>query len=244
MKLLLIVTTLLVSLSACASDMGKTAWQDPLQAKDRPAEDKMRDAGRKPNDVMNFLGVKPGMRVLELVASGGYYTEVLAGRVGAEGEVLSHNTKFMLEVRDGVNNKQMTDRLANNRLPNVTRFHREMGNLNLTNEVDAVTLILNYHDLLGLFESSVRENLLQELRTALKPGGVLGIVDSQANAGKHDAALHRVHNETVKTEVLQAGFTLHSEGFFLRNPDDNHELPVFNPAIRGKTDRFVYRFTK
>ena len=72
----------------------------------------IRDAGRKPVEVLRCLGVESGMTVLDVFAASGWYTEVLAHAVGANGTVYAQNTEFLLSMRDGVNDKGMTARLA------------------------------------------------------------------------------------------------------------------------------------
>ena len=72
-----------------------------MQSAQRSEADKNRDASRKPQKVMQFFGVEQGMTVLEIISSGGYYTEVLSHRVGESGKVYAHNNKFMLEVFEG-----------------------------------------------------------------------------------------------------------------------------------------------
>ena len=214
-----------------------------LQQATRSEADRKRDAGRKPQQVMQFAGITPGMKVLDYIASGGYYTEVLSHRVGPKGQVLAHNNNFMLKVMDGRFNKEITKRLDNNRLKNVTRFEHEFGDFNLNNEIDAATMMLNYHDLYGQ-EKSKRQAVLAELKQALKPGGLFVVIDMEANPGKHDPQLHRIQSDIVRKEILAAGFILEKEGEFLRNPHDDHTKIVFDPSIRGKTDRFVFVFKK
>ncbi|MFT5691396.1 MAG: putative methyltransferase [Oceanicoccus sp.] len=219
-------------------------WRAGLDDTHRPASDKKRDNDRKPADVLHVLGVKSGMKVLDLFAAGGYYTEVLSLKVGDKGEVLSHNDKFLLEVMNGLFDLQMTDRLAMNRLPNVTRFHREIGSLGLQSEIDVITFVLNYHDLYSTKDKKQRVAFLAELHAALKSDGVLGIIDSQANAGDHNPSLHRINSGIVKLEMATAGFRLVAESDVLSNSADDHLINVFDPSIRGKTDRFLLKFQK
>ena len=62
-----------------------------LATSDRLAEDKARDVGRRPAEVLAFLGIEPGMTVMDVIASGGYYSEVLAEAVGPDGLVYAQN---------------------------------------------------------------------------------------------------------------------------------------------------------
>ena len=185
--------------------------------------------------------------MLDLFAAGGYYTEVLAAAVGPDGKVLAHNNNFLLTVRDGVFDKEMTARLADNRLANVQRLDRELQELNLQPEsLDAVNLVLNYHDVYSFTKEAggTTESVLRLLYSLLKPGGVLGIIDHSANPGPHERDLHRINKDIVIEEVTGSGFTLEAQSDLLRNPDDDLTGSVFDPALRGHTDRFVLRFRK
>jgi predicted methyltransferase len=224
-------------------DHSAKAFAHALKNSARPEADRKRDEGRKPQQIIHFAGIKPGMRVLDIVASGGYYTEVLSHRVGEKGEVLSHNNKFMLNVLEGRFKKEMDDRLADDRLTNVTRFHKEFGEFGLKSEVDAATMVLNYHDLYN-FPEEKRQAFLNEVKTALKPGGIFLVIDMEGNEGPHDPKLHRLNSKIVKNEITAAGFTLADESSILANPNDDHKLVVFDPAIRGKADRYVFKFVK
>jgi len=88
---------------------------------------------------------------------------------------------------------------------------------------------------------------LAELFKAMKPGGIVGVVDHVALPGETRATadkLHRIDPETVKADFKAAGFVLEGESDLLRMPSDDHAKLVFDPAVRGKTDRFVFRFRK
>ena len=91
----------------------------------RSTEDKARDGGRKPAEVITFLGVEPGMTVIDVIAASGYYTEVLSRAVGPLGKVYAQNPAAVLKFREGANDKALNHRLADNRLPNVIRWDRE-----------------------------------------------------------------------------------------------------------------------
>ena len=94
-----------------------------LASESRSEADRARDAGRKPERVIEFLGIKSGMRVVDIIAAGGYYTEVLSLAVGPDGEVIAQNPQSVLEFREGANEKAISARLAGNRLPNVSRVN-------------------------------------------------------------------------------------------------------------------------
>ncbi len=71
----------------------------------------------------------------------------------------------------------------------------------------------------------------------MKPGAVLGFIDHVANSGGDPA-------QVVRDTFAKSCFTLEAEAEFLRNSDDDHTLAVFDKTIRGKTDRFVFRFIR
>ncbi len=230
--------------SATSQNMDEILFAQTLLSSQRSATDKTRDEGRKPQQVMQFFGIEKGMTVLELLSSGGYYTEVLSHRVGEKGKVIAHNNKFILEVFDGRFGEEFMQRTADNRLPNVEHYIKEFGQFNIFHQVDVATIVLNYHDFYSNLDKEKRMKLLSQIRTALKPGGVVGIIDMQARNGVHQPKLHRVYHQRVLDELVEAGFVFDAKANFLKNADDDHSKVVFDPSIRGKVDRFVLRFKK
>jgi predicted methyltransferase len=216
-----------------------------LASPGRPEGDRERDAGRKPTDVIAFLGIEPGMTVIDLVAAGGYYTEVLSGAVGPTGKVYAQNGAFVLKIRDGVNDEAMTARLAGNRLSNVERLDREMSDLGLAPEsVDAAFTALNFHDIYNGSGRKAALRFLAAVRAALKLGGVLGLIDHSGGAGEDDAELHRIEEALVEKLAKSEGFEVEARSELLRNPEDDRTKNVFDPTIRGKTDRFLLLLRK
>ena len=105
----------------------------------------------------------------------------------------------------------------------------------------------NYHDMYGFFGPQQAAAADASIFHALKPGGIFIVIDHIAPAGTSGTSpttLHRIDLETVKTQVEAAGFKLEAESDILKNPADTHTLKVFDPAIRGKTDQFVFKFRK
>jgi len=247
-KLLLVFLafTFIISCSSQKPMIGAVdaeALSTALQAGDRTAAEKERDIDRKPSEVIAFLGIKPGMSVMDLVAAGGYYTEVLSYAVGSEGKVYAQNPDFVLKFRDGVNDKAMTARLKDGRLTNVTRLDREIGDTNIAaNSLDAAFTALNLHDIYNRSPEAAVATL-EAVRVILKPGGVLGIVDHNGNPGADNAQLHRMEMATAISVARQAGFTVETSEL-LANKDDDRTRMVFAPGLRGKTDRFLLKLTK
>lgn len=234
---------LAVLLSLLAGCSGRQAIHESVAHPDRPAEDVARDVDRQPAEVMRFFKVQRGQTIADLMAGRGYYTELLSRAVGPTGKVYLHNNAFVVEkfADEGVK-----ERLADNRLPNVVRHDRELTALDLpAGSVDRVFMILFYHDTYWM--NIDRAAMNKQIYDALKPGGYFCVIDhvAEPGSGARDVkTLHRVDPEIVKQEILDAGFVLDGESDLLRHPKDDHTLNVFKDEIRGKTDRFIYRFKK
>ena len=221
-----------------------------VAAPDRPAEDREQDAWRKPAEVLTFFGVQPGMSVLDLYAGAGYFTELLAAVVGPTGHVVAHNNKAY---RDGVGD-QLTRRFADPQgLANVEQLAAENNEIELEPErFDFVLLSAAYHDVYYVNDANDwpkidGPKLLAELFAAMKPGATLGLIDHAAAPGspaETGGSLHRIDPAIVKRDFAAAGFMLEAESDVLRNPADDLGKGVFDPAVRGKTDRFMFRFRR
>ena len=237
------------SIAAAAEDSGEAGLVDRLAESDRGEADKKRDPGRKPAEVVAFLEVEPGWTVIDLIAGGGYYTEVLSLAVGDEGTVYAQNPPSVLKYRDGANDKAMTRRLRGNRLPNVQRLDQDLSELTLEpGTVDFAITALNFHDIYNGSGSAAAQAFLGHVSKLLKPGGVLGVIDHSGAAGNGNDngndKLHRIEEKKVREAAEQAGFEVLGSSDLLRNPADDLSAGVFDPAIRGNTDRFLLALRK
>ncbi len=224
-------------------------YQSVLSNPNRRAADHERDAGRKPAEVLAFFAIEPGMTVLDLFSGGGYYSELLSYVVGPQGRVVAHsNAAYLNFVGDEFN-----ERHADGRLANVEVLMAENNELELSADTfDAITVILSYHDIYYAdpendWPKIDGPELLAQIYKGLKPGGVLGVVDHYAEAGsprETGNSLHRIDPGIVISEHETAGFVFDDKSQILRNMDDDYSKIVFDPALRGKTDRFVFRFRK
>ena len=216
-----------------------------LATADRPAEDKARDADRKPAELMKFFGVKPGMTTVDIIALGGYVTEVLSVAVGPKGKVYSQNPPIALQLRDGMYAKQITDRLANDRLPNVVRVDADLpaSSQIAPGSVDVAITAMNYHDVRNM-NPDAGVGFLKAVYTMLKPGGVFGVTDHVGNDGADNAKLHRIPKHFLMEDAQAAGFAVDGESDMLAHAADDHTRVVFDPTLRGKTDQFVVRLRK
>jgi predicted methyltransferase len=218
-----------------------------VSAPDRSTEDRALDGGRKPAELLDFLGIQPGWRIADLGAGGGYTTELLQRAVGSDGRVYGQNSKRLLEM---FLEKPWSARLAKPVMKNVVRLDRDFDDpfpADVT-ALDAVTMVLFYHDTVWLGVD--RPAMNKAVFDALKPGGVFMIVDHSARPGDGiDVAstFHRIEEDVVKQEVQAAGFVLDGEADMLRNSQDTrdwNDSPRAAGDKRGTSDRFVLRFRK
>lgn len=211
----------------------------------RPAEDKARDAARKPGELLAFAGVKPGQTVADLVMGGGYFTRVLAKTVGPSGKVIAYQPTEFIAFQKSYGENQTKVAAA---YPNVTALTTPFGAPNLPGGLDVAITVQNYHDLhLKPFPADTAAKFNAAVFHALKPGGTYVIVDHVAAPGAGLAAadsVHRIEADIVKKEVLAAGFKLDGESTMLKVSGDDYTKSVFTPPVRGKTDQFVLRFKK
>ena len=231
----------IVIICGCTTPAATTTQSAGLGA--RPAADLARDTGRKPFAVLDFLGIREGMTVLDVIAASGYYTEALAHVVGPEGLVYAQNPALVLRFRGAVNDIALSKRLAGNRLPNVQRVDREFNDLGLRPaSIDAAVTALNLHDVYNRDEEAAA-NMLRVIKELLKPGGVLGIIDHDSNPGADHTALHRMPKAAAVELAQAAGFTVEVSEL-LANPDDDRTQSPFAEGVRGNTDRFLLKLTK
>jgi len=219
--------------------------RERLAAESRPAADRERDATRRPADVIEFLGIEPGMSVIDVIAAGGYYTEVLAIAVGPEGQVVAQNPDAVLRMRDGANEKALSERLAGNRLPNVRRLDKEFQSLGPADgPFDAAVTALNFHDIYHGAGPDAAVGVLSTIHGMLRDGGVLGIIDHAGNEGGENASLHRIEKARAIEAAEAAGFVVEGQSDLLANPEDDRSTSVFDESVRGNTDRFILKLRK
>ena len=215
----------------------------------RPAADVARDAGRKPQALLEFAGLAPGMNLLDMFAGGGYYTELAAYVVGPQGKVVAYNNTGYAMVAA----KQIASRYADGRLADVEQLTSENNETQLPAATfDVVLFVLSYHDVYYLdgergWTLIDRPRLLKEVFDSVRSGGKVVVVDHVAQAAmppEQVRQLHRIDPALVKADFQAAGFRFDAESDVLRNPDDDFNVVAMAPHVRGKTDRAVLRFVK
>jgi predicted methyltransferase len=235
--------------TGAADDPVVSIYEMAVASPGRTDADRERDAGRKPGQVLEFFEIGPGMTVLDMFSGGGYYTEMLSNIVGPDGRTVAHTNSAYA----GFVGNEAVDRFANNRLANVEIMLAENNELDLpAAEFDAVMLILSYHDIYYADAANGWPKIdgakfRAELKKGLRPGGILAIVDHYAEAGsprETGGTLHRIDPQIVISELEAEGFVIEASSNVLRNREDDYSKEVFDPEVRGKTDRFVLKFKK
>ena len=213
----------------------------------RPPADKARDADRKSEEIVTLTGVKPGQNVADVFPGGGYYTRIFAKVVGPKGHVYGVVPGDLSE--RGFHPSELVRKLAAEPgYENVSAAVDLLQTWSPSPKLDLIFISQFYHDMhnsgFGGPDIAAED---KGLYNALKPGGVLFIIDHSAPAGSGTSATattHRIDEDVVKAELKAAGFRLVSESEVLRNPADPRTKLVFDPSIRGHTDQFVLKFQR
>jgi len=232
---------------ACAAE--RVDYHAAVADPGRSAKDRERDLRDHPADVLSFAAIKSGMTVADIFGGGGYYSELVAHVVGKDGKVLLiNNAPYDAFAKDA-----LVPRLAGGRLPNVVHTTVDPADLGMKPaSVDVAMIVMSYHDLFYAdptdgWPAIDANHFLDQIRIALKPGGSLLIIDHAALAGSGISvtkSLHRIDEDFAKKDIAAHGFRLEKSWDGLRNSGDDRSLVVFDPKIRGKTDRFVHLYRK
>lgn len=228
--------------AAASADLVRQA----LAAPDRKGQIEV-DKRRHPGELVIFAGVRPGTRVVDLIPGSGYFTRIFSKVVGPQGRVYAlWPDEYAKESHPDPEN---SDALARQPGYGNIRVLRQPARSFATPEpVDVVFTSQNYHDYPDKFMGRIDPVAFdRQVYAALKPGGVFVVVDhvAQAGSGLRDTdTLHRIDPALVKAQATQAGFVFAGSSEVLRNPADDHKRLVFDKALRGHTDQFVYKFRK
>ena len=213
------------------------AIADPL----RPAEEVARDPLRKPAEMLAFARLDAGDRVADIRPGAGYFTRLFARSVGETGKVYA-----FVPNRTMARENAPADALVS-AYPNVERVNGALDAMTFPEPLDVVFMSQEYHDFhIPAFETDVAR-MNAAVFAALKPGGTYIVIDHAGRPGTTNTevqTLHRIEGEFLKAEVLRAGFVFDGESTAVANSADDRTVNVFEPAIRGRTDQFVYRFRK
>jgi len=220
-----------------------------VTAPGRDEADIKLDESRKPAEVLAFMELETGDAVLDIFAGGGYYSEIMGRVVGPNGSVVAVNPPQF--TTSDQSKEKWASVLA--RQPNVTMVPSQLPDYApAANSVDFAMMHLIYHDFYWESEKYKFERMdpavvLANLYAGMKPGGIVAVIDHIGTPGDTRAIVektHRIDPATVRSDFLKAGFVLDGESEMFANSDDDLEKNVFDPAVRGKTSRFVMRFRK
>ena len=231
LSVLMAATSFSVNAQDVASRI-EAALADPA----RDEADSARDESRKPIQVIEFIGIETGMTVLDVYSSSGWYAEVLAAAVGPTGKVIAQNPARFAE------RSAPAQALKIARHPNIAPITAENADgYGIDGQADAAWTALNLHD----NANGNRENglvFLGAIYDALKPGGVLGVIDHEGSPGMDNQALHRIDVGTTIGLLEEAGFVVEAQSYVLNNPADDHSVHM--REMERNSDRFVLRARK
>ena len=237
----------LLALSVAVSAADPSPIEQSIASPARTDKDRERDVREKPAEVLAFAGVKPGMTVADLFAAGGYYTELLSGVVGPSGKVYSvNNVPYSHFAKDGIK-----ARFGDGHLGNVEQRLIEASWFDIApRSVDLIVICMSFHDVFWVDEKEGwpainTDGFIDSMKRMLKPGGKLLIIDHNAPAGTGReivGKVHRLNEDFVKKTLTARGFKFEKSYDGLRNPNDQYDKHVYDPAVKGKTDRYVHLY--
>jgi predicted methyltransferase len=213
-----------------------------IAAPDRTEQDRQTDQRRDPLKLLILTGAKPGMKVLDVGAGGGYSSELMARAVAPAGVVYAQNPADLGErAKTRFEARQKTP--AGQNITGVVRPFDDPLPADVR-DLDLITFLFFYHD--TTYMNVDRTEMNRKLFAALKPGGILVIADHSARPGDGTSVgktLHRIEESALRKEIEAAGFKLVAEGDFWRHPEDTRDFSIQPPS--GKPiDEFVLKFQK
>jgi predicted methyltransferase len=204
----------------------------------------------KLSELIRFARVDAGATVIDVYPGDGDWTCLFSDAVGPTGRVYSFVPAEVAHFKNDPVGQMRTLAKEPGR-ENVEAVSADLAAIaEVVQPADVVWLHLFYHDLhtaLIQARGATAAQFNRAVHGLLKPGGSYVIVDHAAavGTGSGDApSLHRIEPAFARAEVEAAGFALEAESTMLAHTDDTHAIKVFDPSIKGKTDRFAYRFVK
>lgn len=232
------------------------ASRDPidiaLAADIRTADEKARDSNRQPKKTLEFFGLEPDMRVIEILPGGGWYTKILVPVLSEDGEyiaagglvkamgfggILTSVTQLEgfedLNIIDISPAMSKTDRIG----------YVDMGPLDFgVKDIDLVLTFRNLHNI----TPAGRAELYIATLAALRKGGRFGVIDHTRRhmAKMTDESWRRLDPVQVVKEITGAGFKFVDYSTLHYRPDDELRFEVGRKTVRGNSDRFTLLFEK
>ena len=243
-----IAAAALVAVSSAAAGEIPANIKAGVDNPNRTEANRERDEDRKPGKVLSFFGVEEGMTVVDIASGGGYFTEIISGAVGPDGQVRAQNRAGeRFEQRRAALEEQFA------KFGNIEIDVTEAGSAlpYEDNSVDMVLLSLIIHHLhydadTGEVMPERSAGIYADIRRVLKPGGVFAIIEHKAPDGssrEQSAGWHRISEDVMVADVTSAGFVLDGSADEIHNnPEDDEQNVWFDTGLRGKTTRLVHRY--
>jgi predicted methyltransferase len=252
--------TVLFASTACAAPGLSTQYSAALlqRAVDgdwRSAEHKARDRFRHPLETLTFFGVRPDMTVIELAPGGGWYTEILAPFLSANGHLIeAASAKFEQKIKDN-------PAVFGHAIKVVAFKPPTEVTLGAANSADLVLTFRNTHDWLNDSPATL-EAVFKAAFDVLKRGGTFGVVEHRAkpfvDAAESSLQFHRIPEDYLIDLGLRTGFRLRGVSEINANPQDPEDVNVHHlpPDLDGpesehaemkaigESDRMTLRFEK
>jgi len=227
----------------CSGALAQTApdYAAQIAAPDRSDADRAADKRRNPLPFLQFAGLRPGMKVLDMAAGGGYSTELVARAVAPNGIVYAQNPPDLGDKPKAAFEARMKTPAMKDAVADIRPFDDPIPPD--VHDLDMITFLFYYHD--TSYMNVDRAAMDRKMFAALKPGGFLVIADHSALPGQGisvNKTLHRIEEATLQKEIEAAGFKVVGEGNFWRNPADTHDFPSYKPNM--PVDNFVLKFQK
>lgn len=241
--ILLFLLALIISTTSQAQST--LTMEQALAAPERDVNHFLRDETRHPLQVLDFLGITQGMRILDVYAADGYYSYILSRAVGPEGIVYAQNPAAGSNLEDVRQMYSLADALdvsiEEAQLNNIEHLRQDFFDLDISlASLDGVMLVQILHDFYNGDEAYAAA-LLAKLKTYLKPGGFIAVIDHAGDANQDNARLHRMQKGQVEALAVNLGFTVTGDSDLLHNDRDRRRRPVFDPMLGRNTDRFLLK---
>jgi predicted methyltransferase len=227
--------------TGAAAQGGAPDYAAIIAASDRTDADRQTDKRRDPMQLLTFAAARPGMKVLDMGAGGGYSTELMARAVAPNGVVYGQNAADLSE-RAKTRFEARLNMPAGKNIVSLVRPYDDPVPAE-ARDLDLITFLFYYHD--TTYMSVDRAEMNRKLYAALKPGGVLVIADHSARPGDGTSVgktFHRIEESALRREVEAAGFKLVAQGDFWRHPEDTRDFSIQPPT--RPVDEFVLKFQK
>lgn len=259
------IAVLAMSAQGPAAAQDAAALEKAVASPARSERNKARDAFRHPKEVISFFGIKPDSAIVEILpGSGAYFMEILAPYVKDKGKFYAANRDEAAPANYLKDHQRMLDKIKAN--PQtlgaviVTKFNAGKHPIAPAGSADFVLTFRNLHNWIDRNEL---EGSLQAFHAALKPGGVLGVVDHRGRTDLSQEQQQKtgyVRQDAAIKLIEKAGFKFAGSSEANANPKDTKDHPAgvwsLPPSFRlkdkdrakyaaiGESDRFTLKFVK